>query len=194
MWETFDLSFDVFLPTPDPEKVEAQFQDLRGKIQKHFSDGAGQALVMADNLPKSYFDNVMSVFNAFPKLLRVFIVTSNDETLTERDLDAAGPVIERVELPKLTADEVQAFIAERVPKYLACNIPILSTDEALALFPFANTAPQSAVGTAGSKPIGAVNMWLRRRVLEQHRELLERKDLLDVAKAGLAELRTRLIP
>ena len=89
-------------------------ENLKYADQPKPEPGPGQALVLIDNLPKLYFDSVMRTFTAFPRLSRVFIVTSDDETLWDRDLDAAGPIIERVRLPKLTAQDVRTFIAERV--------------------------------------------------------------------------------
>jgi hypothetical protein len=127
------------------------------------------------------------------KLARVVIVTTDDESLNERDLDAAGIWIEIVEQPKLTAQDVRAFIAHRVPKYRCNKIALLDANPDLALFPFAVTAAESAVGGGGSKPLVGVNAWLVRQIEKRHRELVEGQNVIDVVDAELSDLRARLI-
>jgi hypothetical protein len=89
-WESFEESFSPFLPAIDPTKVAERLDQLKTKITKVFGDGPGRALVLIDNLPKLQFDGVLDLFYSFPKLARVFIVTTDDESLKERDFDAAG--------------------------------------------------------------------------------------------------------
>jgi hypothetical protein len=192
-WWPFALPFSPFQPTIDPQEVGKQFDQLKAQIKKKYSDGRGRALVLIHNLPKLQFDRVLDLFHSFPKLSRVFIVTTEDVSLKERDLDATGMWIEVVERPKVNAQDVRAFIAHRVPGYRT-DIALLKNDPELALFPFRAVAAETAVGgNAGSKPLGAVNIWLARQVEERHRQLIERQGLIDLARAPLDELRARLI-
>jgi hypothetical protein len=150
--------------------------------------------VLIDNLPKLQFDAALELFHSLQRLSRVFIVTTDDDTLKERDLDAAGPWIEIIEQRKLTAADVRAFIAHRVPKYRSRNFALPDASPDLALFPFAVSATETAVGgNTGSKPLRAVNTWLVRQIEQRHRELVERKNLVDLAAAQPAELRERMI-
>jgi hypothetical protein len=192
-WQKFELVFDKYQPNIDPNEVAAQFTKLRGEVKGKFADRAGRALVLIDDLPKLSFEHVMSAFGAFPRLSRVFVVASDDLSLLERDLDAAGPIIERVTLPKLTAQDVRTFIQDRVPDYRGGRIPLLATEAELALFPFAPTAPETAVN-GDRKPLQSVRVWLWKRIEERHRKLLAQPGLKDVAQADLQELRERMIP
>jgi hypothetical protein len=92
----------------------------------------------------------------------------------------------------VTEQDVRAFIAHRVPKYRCSEITVLDANPDLALFPFATTAPEKAIG-GGSKPLGGVNTWLVRQIERQHRDLIEKQNLIDAKSAELSELRARLI-
>jgi hypothetical protein len=191
-WQQFERQFDKFRPI-DPKEIEAEFTSLRTEFKTKFGSNAGQALVLIEDLPADSFDHVMSAFTAFPKVTRVFIVTSRDERLHERDLDAAGMIIQRVALPRLTAADVHNFIADRVPKYREGRQPLLKTDPELELFPFAANAPDAAV-SGDSKPLQSVRVWLWNQLNAQHRQLVSRPGFTDVAAATRPELLARMIP
>ncbi len=191
-WITFKLVLDQYGPSPPTSEVEEKFAALRSDLKKKFSDGPGLALVLIDHLPGKAFGKVMDVFDAFPSLSRVFIVTSDDEELLTRDFDAAGMLIEPVKMEKLTADDVRAFIAERVPKYLDPTLTLPKSDPDFAFFPFRTSVPDTIVG-GSSAPVRAVRVRLWKRIQRHHEELANEPNLVEAARASAAELRDRMI-
>jgi hypothetical protein len=190
-WKRFDLCFDPFDPTPSPAKVDGQFQALRDRLTKAFGDKPGYVLVFIDNVPAGWFNNVMSVFAAFPHVRRVFIATSDEPDLWDRDLDAAGPRIEKVILRKLGTEDTREFMFHRLQQFRAGALPQAAIDD-FPLFPFDVSAPETAVGVEG-KSFSRLNAWLRKRIDAKHLELI-RSEAVDIAAADLNDLRMRLIP
>jgi energy-coupling factor transporter ATP-binding protein EcfA2 len=188
-WERFDLVFDRHLPPPD---LKGAFDSKRAEITGKYANRSGRVVLVIDNLPKSSFDYVLSAFDAFPQLSRVFIVTTTDtELLQDRELDASGIHIEPVELTRLTAEEVRAFIKDRVPKFHADDFPALQNQSDLSLFPFAESFALAMAEKP--KPLQMVRTWAYKRIDERHDELSKRPGLIEAAAAEPAELRNRLI-
>jgi hypothetical protein len=193
-WTQFKGSFPTYPATMDPAVVKQECDRIKQDVTRKFSEhGPGRALVLVDNLPKCQFDAILDLFHGLPGVSRVFIVTTDDESLKERDLDAAGPRIELAERPKLTPEDVRAFIAHRVPKYRCDGLASIADDPDLSLFPFTATAPASAVGGSGSRPVRGVNSWLVKQLERRHRELVEQQNNQDIAQIDLSELRARMI-
>lgn len=185
-WGKFSLEFDRYIP---PANVEARFQTLESQIRDEYGDGMGGALVRIENLPHHKFKYVTSKFEAFPRLRRVFVVTTADIPLLSTELSASSMYIEPAELKKLPADEVAIFIKNRVPKFRAVLNNALDTDPDLALFPFSLGAPQSTA----DKPLQMVRHWATVAIDNKHDELEPKAGLVDARQANAAELRTRLI-
>lgn len=192
LWESCDLLFDCYTPPPATDDVRSKFSELQSALGKMIQNGSKQVVVVIDNLPCGYFNNVVSVYKSADRLNRVFVVTTDDLDLIESDLDAYEPVIEPVTLTKLTAKDVRAFINKRVGDY-RCNQVKLPQSEEFNLFPFASTAPDRAVGN-GSKPMRNVQQWLRRQIEERHDLLAGQGDALDVADLAAEALLQRMIP
>jgi hypothetical protein len=131
----------------------------------------------------------MSTFAAFPRLKRVFVVTTSDICLLTNELGASSIYIELGELKKLPAGEVAIFIRDRVPKFLAAQNNALDAEPDLALFPFGLDAPQSTA----NKPLQMVRYWATAGIDSKHAELELKAGLADARQADAAELRSRLI-
>jgi hypothetical protein len=193
VWEPFDAEFSPYKPAPPLLEIRDRLDLLKKDVTGKLSDNTGRALVLIENLPSESFDLVLKLFHELRGLSLLFIVTTEDESLLSRDLAASGPRIEVFEQPRLTAQDVRAFIAHRVPKYRR-TIDLVEATPDLSMFPFAATAPENAVGgNGGSKPVRSVNTWLVKQLERRHRELIEQQNLVDVSAAELAELRARLI-
>lgn len=192
LWEAKEVPFDSFQPNPQPTEVRTRFDDLRKSITGVFKDDPGRVLVVVDNLPRDSFGFVVSAFKAFPRLTRVFIVTSDDAALFNSDLAAAGPLIVAVELKKLPPEDVRAFITDRVPHYRGKRVELIKQNPEFALFPFAESAPNTAV-SGGAKPLRNVQDWLRGQIEGRHRAL-NKPGLVDAELATAEDLRARMIP
>jgi len=185
-WGKFSIEFDPYIP---PDNVRARFETVRSEIHKDYGDGEGSVLVRIENLPQGEFNYVMSTFAAFPRLKRVFVVTTSDLNLLTKELNAASMHIEVSELKKLPADEVAILIKDRLPKFRAAQNNVLDAEPDLALFPFGLDAPRST----SDKPLQMVRYWAAARIDTKHAELELDPALADARQADAGELRTRLI-
>jgi hypothetical protein len=192
-WQPCDLPFDAYLPLPRPEEIRDKFDDQRTRLAKLVQNGAKRVVVVIDNLPRGYFDFVVSVYKSADALQRVFIVTTDDTELVDSDLDAYDPVIEWVRLTKLSSAEVHVFIDERVRRYRSGRIALIQSDPDFALFPFARSAPETVV-SGGSKPLRNVQHWLRRQIVDRHNALVGQGAPANIAGLPPEDLRARMIP
>jgi energy-coupling factor transporter ATP-binding protein EcfA2 len=185
-FKVFDLPFSNYVEPPD---LLTRFAAKVDEISQAFSDFSGNVLLVIENLPGSAFNQVLDASERLIRLNRVFIVTSTDSALLKRDLDASIVHIEAVELTRLTAEQVAAWIKHRVPQYRNGDIPALRNEPESLLFPFAESALRQVVG----KPLQQARNWAYKRIDDRRNELAQRPNLVEAVSAELDDLRARMI-
>lgn len=195
-WAPFDEIFPLQEGPPNLADVETRLEALREAVVARCGDGPASVLLFLDNLPSGgteLFQHVVNLYQSLNRYFRLALVTTEDENLTNANLEWYAPTITPLDLQSSTRDDLHQYVRQRVSCFRDPNrAEIDATSE---LFPFAPEAVERMMGgtQVTQKPLRIMNHRFAKAIASRHDELVRSGEHDDVATLSPAQLAAVLI-
>lgn len=176
------------------QSFASRFTALRSKLDGELAKTGERVLLVLDDLPERSFASVTELYMDLERHRRIFVVTTTDSSLTQKELDWSGGARVRViETRNVNIDEAKAYVVARTKLYRDPARP--EFERVSPTFPWAPSALKRHLGDApgATQPVRVLNCNLSRDVNSYHANR-EHDQAVDMQTADEARLGQLMIP
>ena len=190
-WKDFETGFPWVADPTRPTLFVDRMTALRATLTGALSNGRENVFLFLDDVPPAGFDAVLNLYQDFKDHNQIYVVTTTDVALAQKELNWTVAARVKVLQPRnVNVAELQAYIAERVALYRDPNRA--EFDNLSKIFPWAMSAAARLVGATpdADQPLRLLNRWLSEEVTDFHtkRSADPAVDLPNLPQAALAAL------